>query len=109
MKPDPNEEAAGLKLVSLGFVAVIAIAGLVLLFTQASVTGEVSGLQKLGTQGIIERTPYEACRAAHTGAEDGYVFVWTGVIDPRNNMVLCVDPNDPNPDQAHWVELAKKR
>lgn len=100
------EETAGLKLVGLGFVAVIAIAGLVLLFTQTTVTGQVSGLQKLGTAGIIERTPYEACRALHTGAEDGLVPVWTGVIDPRSDLIQCASPTDPT--MVWWAELKIK-
>jgi hypothetical protein len=101
---DPND-ALGLKLVSLGFVAVIAIAGLVLLFTQTDVTGQVSGLQRLGTQGIIERTPYEACRAVR----DDINYVWNGYIDPRNNLIQCVDVRDPtNPNRVHWVELQLK-
>lgn len=107
---DDAGEAQGLKLVSLGFVAVIAIAGLVLMLTQTEITGQVSSLQKLGTQGIVERTPYEACRAVHTGSENGVVWVWNGVIDPRNNMIACVDPTAPDRmDRVHWVELAKKR
>jgi len=106
---DEAEDSAGLKLVSLGFVAVIAIAGLVIMLTQADVTGNVSGLQKLGTRGIIERTPYEACRATHTGSESGLVFEWSGVIDPRGDLVQCVDPLDPtDPDKAHWAELKLK-
>ncbi len=99
-------ETAGLKLVGLGFVAVIAIAGLVLLFTQTTMTGQVSGLQKLGTAGIIERTPYEACRAVHTGSENGIVPVWTGVIDPRSSLVQCANPTDPN--LVYWAELKLK-
>ena len=60
-----SRDSAGLRLVALGFVAVIAIAGLVMLFTQtkASVTGNLAGMQKLGTSGTVLRTPYEACRA----------------------------------------------
>jgi hypothetical protein len=106
---DDAEDAAGLRLVSLGFVAVIAIAGLIVMLTQSEVTGKVSGLQKLGTQGIVERTPYEACRAVHTGSESGLVFIWSGVVDPRNELALCIDPMDPDdPDKAHWAELKLK-
>jgi hypothetical protein len=100
-------DSNGVKLVGLGFVAVIAIAGLVLLLTQTSVTGQVSSYQKLGTSGVMLRTPYEACRALHAGAEDGIVPVWNGFIDPRNNMIQCVSPTNPN--KVYSVELLKKR
>lgn len=103
---EDSNDLAGLKLVGLGFVAVIAIAGLVLLFTQTNVTGNVSALQRLGTSGIIERTPYEACRAVHTGAEDGIVPVWTGAIDPRNDLIQCASPTNPN--LVYWAELKLK-
>ncbi len=102
-----QSDALGLKLVSLGFVAVIAIAGLVLLFTQTGVTGDVSGFQHRGLTGPVQRTPYEACRAVHAGAEDGVVPVWNGFIDPWNNMIQCVSPTNPN--KVYWVELTKKR
>jgi hypothetical protein len=101
-----DSETAGLRLIGLGFVAVIAVAGLVLMLTQVGITGKVSGLQKLGTQGIIERTPYEACRAVHTGAEDGVVPVWSGFVDPRNELVECVSPTNPN--KRYYAELRLK-
>lgn len=100
-----NEKTA-LKLVGLGFVAVIALAGLVIMFTQTGVTGNVSGLQKLGTRGVIERTPYEACRAVHTGAEDGVVPVWNGYLDPRNGIIQCVSPTNPNKIYMAELQLA---
>ncbi len=107
-----HDNAAGLKLVTLGFVAVIAIAGLVLMFTQTStITGNAgrSGIQKLSTEGLIERSPYEACRAVHTGSEHGMVYVWNGMIKPRNNLIACVDPLDPtNEARVRWVELNLK-
>ncbi|MEM4247633.1 MAG: hypothetical protein QXR48_00880 [Candidatus Woesearchaeota archaeon] len=100
---DENNDATGLKLVSLGFVAVIAIAGLVLLFTQTSVTGDLAGMQKLGTSGVIERTPYEACRSVRI---QGQQFVWSGFIDPWNQLAECVDPLDPtNPNRVFYAEL----
>lgn len=100
-------DSRGVKLVGLGFVAVIAIAGLVLLFTQTSVTGQISSYQHIGMDGPMMRTPYEACRAVHIGAEDGIVPVWNGFIDPRNNMIQCVSPTNPN--KVYQVELLKKR
>ncbi|MEM4242843.1 MAG: hypothetical protein QXM31_02990 [Candidatus Woesearchaeota archaeon] len=100
---EDERESLGLKLVSLGFVAVIAIAGLVLLFTQASVTGNLAGMQKLGTSGVIERTPYEACRGVRI---QGQQFVWNGFVDPWNQLAACVDPLDPeNPNRVFYAEL----
>jgi hypothetical protein len=99
---DP-QESLGLKLVSLGFVAVIAIAGLVLMLTQTSVTGNLAGMQKLGTSGVIERTPYEACRGVRI---QGQQFIWNGFYDPWNQLVECVDPLDPeNPNRIFKAEL----
>jgi hypothetical protein len=43
----------------------------------------------------------------HAGAEDGIVPVWNGFIDPRNNMIQCVSPTNPN--KVYSVELLKKR
>jgi hypothetical protein len=100
---DAGNDSLGLKLVALGFVAVIAIAGLVLLFTQSSVTGNLAGMQRLGTQGVVTRTPYEACRAVRM---NGQQFVWDGYYDPWSNMINCVDPLDPkNPYRTFKAEL----
>ncbi len=100
-----TEDTAGLRLVTLGFVAVIALAGLVLMFTQAGLTGGVSGMQKLGTEGNIERTPYEACRVIQEDVE----YVWNGMIDPWNQLIACVDPRDPtNEKKVYWAELKLK-
>ena len=111
MTPD-SRDAAGVRLVALGFVAVIAIAGLVLLFTQtkATVTGNLAGMQKLGVQGVTLRTPYEACRAVrNTNPAIGARYVWNGYIDPRNSLIACVDPTDPeNFYKTHYVELQTK-
>ena len=104
-----SRDSAGVRLVALGFVAVIAIAGLVMLFTQtkASVTGNLAGMQRLGTTGTILRTPYEACRAVrNTNPAIGARYVWNGFIDTRNNLIACVDPTDPdNFVKTHYVEL----
>jgi len=100
---DQQDDSLGLKLVSLGFVAVIAIAGLVVLFTQSSVTGNLAGMQRLGTSGVTERTPYEACRDVRL---QGQQFVWSGFIDPWNQLAECVDPLDPtNPNRVFYAEL----
>lgn len=102
---DSEQDSGGVRLVALGFVAVIAIAGLVLIFTQssASITGNLAGMQRLGTQGVIERTPYEACRSVHM---NGQQFIWDGYYDPWGNMVNCVDPKDPkNPYRTFKAEL----
>jgi hypothetical protein len=100
---EANEEAAGLRLVALGFIAVIAIAGLVLLFTQSTITGNLAGMQRLGTAGVIERTPYEACRDVHI---QGQQFVWDGYYNPWGNTINCVDPLDPtNPYRVFKAEL----
>jgi len=97
-------------MVALGFVAVIAIAGLVLLLTQSGVTGKVSGTQKLGVEGVQLRSPYEACRAVrNTDSAVGARYVWNGFIDPRNQLIACVDPTDPeNFYKTHYVELQMK-
>jgi len=101
-----NNEAMELKLVSLGFVAVLAIAGLVILFTQAKITGNLAGMQKLGTTSVIERTPYEACRGVRI---QGQQFVWSGFVDPWNQLAECVDPLDPkNPNRVFYAELKLK-
>ena len=99
-----NNDTAGLRLVLLGFVAVIALAGLVLMFTQqSSVTGQLSGMQKIGTAGVIERTPYEACRAVRP---HGVQYIWSGEYDPWGNMISCIDPWDPdNKNKVYWAEL----
>jgi hypothetical protein len=98
-----ESEQQGLKLVALGFVAVIAIAGLVLLFTNAPITGNLAGMQKLGTAGVVTRTPYEACRDVHI---QGQQFVWNGFYDPWNSLAQCVDPLDPqNPNRVFMAEL----
>jgi hypothetical protein len=102
METEQND-SLGLKLVSLGFVAVIAIAGLVVLFTQTSITGNLAGMQRLGTAGVIERTPYEACRDVRI---QGQQFIWSGFVDPWNQLAECVDPLDPkNPNRAFYAEL----
>lgn len=120
MKKDQTQESHGLQLVGLGFVAVIALAGLVLLLTQTSaITGEVSGMQNLGGRGILVRTPYEACRAVRVG--DGLMPVWTDTVrtDMRANKVQnprrieastitqptlyeCTSPKYPN--RIYYVE-----
>ena len=116
-----EKSSLGIKIVGLGFVAVIAIAGLVILFTKTEITGQVSGYQKLGTSGTIHRTPYEACRAVRAGAEDGLVPVWNGVVNPvirtgttenlrraaartikPTTLIECVSPTNPN--KIYWVE-----
>ena len=115
MDTDQNE-ATGLKLISLGFIAVIAIAGLVLMFTQApifsnltdaSITGNLAGMQKLGTRGIMIRTPYEACRSVRPTNPSSPRYVWSG--DRVGSMIMCIDPTAPNNiDRAHWVDLQLK-
>jgi hypothetical protein len=98
-----NNDSMALKLVALGFVAVIAIAGLVILFTQSTITGNLAGLQKLGANYITERTPYEACRGVHL---QGQQFVWNGFMDPWDQRVQCVDPLDPtNPNRVFMADL----
>jgi hypothetical protein len=102
-------DAAGLRLVLLGFVAIIAIAGLVLLFTQTGrITGQVSSsYYRITENPIITRTPYEACRALRTG--NGLVPEWDMVVNPKTTLIKCVDPTDPtNALKAHYVELQTK-
>jgi hypothetical protein len=88
-------------LVFLGLIAVIGIGGLVVLFTEQGVTGNLAGLQRLGTSGVIERSPYEACRAARVGCQDGLVPLWTGNIDP-NGLIECQCRSYPH--QTSWVD-----
>ena len=114
-------------MVGLGFVAVIAIAALVIMFTQtgritgnafdATVTGDITGIAS-GIEphgyGIIERTPYEACRALRSGNRHGLVPVWRGDYDPYGNMIICVDPLEADnpyrldPHAGNRVELKLK-
>jgi hypothetical protein len=97
-----DNDSLGLKLVALGFVAVIAIAGLVLLFTQSTITGNLAGMQKLGTSGVITRTPYEACRDVHI---QGQQFIWNGFVT-SDGLIQCVDPLDPeNPNRVFMADL----
>lgn len=114
-----RNETANLRLISLGFVAIIAIAGLVLMlssstgissFGDATITGNLAGTQRIGTNGVIIRSPYEACRALRVGNQHGMVPVWDGYYNKWNNLIRCVDPLDPtNQNKFRYVELAYKR
>jgi hypothetical protein len=117
-----EEERKGVRLVGLGFVAVVAIAGLVLMLTQtgkisgkafdATVTGDITGIAS-GIEphryGPFMRTPYEACRALRSGNRHGLVPVWNGFYDPWNHIIECEDPLEKgNPYRRHRVELQLK-
>jgi hypothetical protein len=100
-----TQNNSGLRLVLLGFVAVIAIAGLVVLFTQNT---KITGNAALRGYDVYTRTPYEACRALRTGND--LVPDATMVVNPKTTLIKCVDPWDPdNTQKAHYVELQYKR
>ena len=96
-----DNDNAKTNIIFLGLVGVIGIGSLVIMFTETGLTGDLAGLQKLGTQGVIERSPYEACRAVRVGCQDGLVPYWTGRID-TTGLIECACRSYPQ--QKSWVD-----
>lgn len=96
-----DDEKRRTNLIFLGLVAVIGIGGLVVLFTKTNITGNLAGLQRLGTAGIVERTPYEACRTARVGCQDGLVPYWTGRVDEFGHVECACRTY---PQQTSWID-----